>query len=334
MDLIFTRKQPYSFVGASLTLHFIFSEGLLHLPSDSNRAELTAEYESVSIKQDRNERILLRQTIPLSVSSEDAAKPALHRIVPPFVQPGGLVTFSGNRLGDEPLLAVRNWEGRELLVRSFPGEEGTWKAVLPSGTVSGPIYVVDGANRSNPYNVEVLFAPVFSLARGSAEDHLEVRYVQQATQFPVSRFEVRIARLAFDLGAVASGAEIGQGSLWVEDLTSVHFVARSVSAVELIADVLATGSDELLGELTFSKIGSEELLVTFVPEVTTPTPYLSGSNQYAELLLTGLPVTWPVADTAILFSAASVSTPTSPGGDLTLLKAVQSDVFVVEPAGD
>ncbi|MFZ0429062.1 MAG: hypothetical protein WAO20_13165 [Acidobacteriota bacterium] len=334
MDLVFSRKSPYSFVGGSVTLHFIFGEDLLHLPSGTNRVEFRAEYESVSIKPDRDERILLQQTIPLAVSAEDTSKPALLRISPRFVQPGGVATFSGNRLGTAPLLAVRNWQGRELLVPGFPGEGGEWRVILPPGMVSGSIYAVNGTSRSNPYTIEVLFSPSFSLDRGATQDRLEIRYAQSANQFPVSRFEVQIVGLPCNLGAVAAGTEIGQGSLWVGDLTSVRFLARSAAAAELVADVVKTGSDELVGELTLSKSGSDELLLTFVPEVSDPIPYISSSNQYAELLLTGLPVTWPAADTIIPFSAASVSAPTKPGGDLTMLKAVQSDVFVVEPAGE
>lgn len=332
MSLEFTRKEPYSVLGGNVNLRFLFHENLLKAPADAGRLEFTAEFESVSISPDRDQRIRQRQQLAVNLQDEDPGRPALTGISPWFVQPGTTIRLAGNRFGAAPLLSVSDWDGRELLVRCLPDGQGQWRAILPSGTASGLLTVLDGTRRSNTYQVQILYAPVFALSRKAGENTLQISWQSASGQFPVSRFELSATRLGVDWNQLAPGLELGTGSLWLNDSLAIRCIVRSVGAKFALADILQANGDEVLAELQLREEAGA-LRCVMVPSQAPSAPFIAGSSQGYELILAGLPVTWPADGAVVQFGVTSISSPTGPGGDLAMLKAVQTGYYVVGTEG-
>ncbi len=333
VELRFFDKKPYTYVGSALETEFWLAPGIVTVPaSPTAAAAVTTEFTSVSVDPNRESRLVRRTTEQLTFKAASATQANLLKVFPIFVRPGVTIRLEGTQFGSNPLVRF-NFEQYDTSTYqttqySYPvipasGPEG-WTAKVPLITGSDPtrgyldlksIQVDNGSGPGNKYESRMNFAPVFrarpDTTKGGASANFSFSFEQAARQFSIAWFQVGFFDVTANFSGLAVGSSIGTGKYGSDNYV---LKVKTVSATEVIVDVIEEGYTEAFGEMKLQRfpdaLPSENLPglgVTFRQLEPPVGPQLLTDRLKLEWTFTGLPLVLPQAGSLVSMAGNTLS---------------------------
>ena len=342
LELTLLDKDPFSEGAEDADQVFFLVPGLINAPSEAGPITITTEFTSVSSKPDVDAPIVRRTTQEVTFSDPDASLANLERISPQFPEPGTLATIDGTNLGDTPTLFFPIQDGERYRVDAFQDDDGNLLAPVPAGVVDGAVHVDSGNGESNPYQLKVLFGPVFSAGliqeEGSADDNQDFYFSfhQVPEQFSLNEFRVFIAGVDLSLPAVQLESIVGNGRM-TQGFNQLVFDLRvaSVEGGVLVLQLVDALGDSLEKTISIAKtLDAEEqvegLVFSLSPDEPEVEPSLLDGSTTLDLRIdfTELPIDFP--ETFVSAAAEMISSPTGPGGLDAGLRVTQTTTVIQE----
>ena len=219
---------------------------------------------------------------------EDAAGPEIDSVSPARVTGGMEIEIDGTHLnGAQETVTVGGRD--DLFAEILESGPDVLRVRLPEALSSGSIVVHNAAGTSNPYQLEVVFAPAIDLEFGSMQAGAQTTFDFSLAQAPG---EIVADRVNFDVpggqwtvGGLSPGDQIGTAvqTTAATETTNLLLIVREVDSDSAVIDLVQEAGDDPDYVIEMTTEGGSARLALEPPEPAGLTQRVLGTSLHVDL---------------------------------------------------